>query len=330
MQLRTVLIATFAALTLTLGGPATAHGAEWVIKEAPLSGAGISSETLSNSAGSFELAVPALSLTIKCSSESGGGEIFEGGSTGKVSFELSSCVVSKFEKTCTVKSPGKSTGVLAITATTDFFQTEVKEAEKAYEKLMPSGTIEISGAECALASKLEMSGATAAEVPKLEEEIAKRPQKFSKAIAEEAGVTSLKLGASQAFMTGEVKESLSGAHKEEAMGFTEVVIEPFSVIFTTLNARTGVVLRNIGPRKAKITNIEVESGGFVREDTSNCKGSTLNYIPPPDLPHECVFIVECTVLPTAGKLLVSWDVINDNGKKVGFTTRRPLASCGVA
>jgi hypothetical protein len=326
MRLRTVLIATFAALAVTLGGTATAHGAEWVIKEAPLSALEMESETLSSSGGAFELTVPALSLTIKCTAESGSGKIISGEEVSSTaSFELSGCIVSKFEKACSVKSPGKSTGVLTGTATGKFFQTEVKEVERGYERFTPTMTVEISGAECGFSSKLEMSGATAAEVPKLEEEIAKRPQKFSKAIAEESGVTSLKLGANQAFMTGEVKESLGGAYKEEAMGITSVILNPMSLLFTETGFAMGVILKNIGPRKVKVTNIELEAGAFEVDDTiQQCKGKTLA------VTAECLFGVTCITLPSAGQLVVEWDVLNDNGKVVGFAKRRMVLGCGVA
>lgn len=318
------LVTLLTALTLVLGGSTGARAAEWEIKEAPLASAGITSETLSSSGGSFDLAVPTLGLTIHCTAESGSGEIVKGGATGKVSIELSGCAVSKFEKACSVKSAGKSTGVIGITATTKFFETEVKEVEKGYEELTPTTTIEISGAECAFPAKFEMSGATAAEVPKLEEEVTKRAQKFSKAIAEESGVTSMKLGKSQAFLTGEDKESLSGAHKEEAMAVTNVTVDPLSLVFVKTFDPRSVLIKNLGPRKIEISKVEVEAGAFVRNDPEGCIGGTF------EAAQSCLVPVECISLPSAGKLLVEWDVLNAGGKVVGFGKRRVLLSCGAA
>jgi len=326
MSPRMPLIAIVVVLSaLGLGGASTAQAAEWEIKEAPLGNLELESETLSSSSGAFELTVPTIALTIKCSSESGSGKIIGGEeAAATASFELSGCIVSKFEKACSVKSPGKSTGVLAGTATAKFFETEVKKVEKGYEQFTPTMTVEISGSECSFPSKLETSGATAAEAPKLEEETATRLQKFSKAAAEEAGVTSLKLGANQAFLTGEVKESLSGAHKEEAMGITDVVFNPMFIAFEETGFTQGVIIKNIGPRKAKITDLALEAMGFALDDTiQHCKGKTLAAA------DECVFGVSCMTWLSAGWAVVKWDVLNNNDVVVGAGKRRMVLGCGV-
>jgi hypothetical protein len=321
---RVVLAIAALALGLGLCGAATASAAEWEIGEMPLSSSGISGETLSSSGGTFELTVPSSGLTIHCTAESGSGEIVKGGAGGKATLELSGCTVSKFEKACSVKSTGKSTGVIAMTASTKFFETEVKEVEKGYEELTPTTTVEITGAECKFASKLEMSGATAAETSKLEEENTKRVWKLSKAIGEESGVTSLKLGKNQAFLIGEDKESLSGSHKEEALAVTEVVITPPFLIFENRLSPTTVIIENLGPENIVVTEIKVESGAFEAEDPEECKES--HYAPD----EECVFAAQCTTLPSVGNLLIQWAVLNGKGTAVSFGKRRPTASCGVA
>lgn len=318
LRLTAVLIA---ASSLYLAGAVTAQAAEWEIEEMPLSGLEMESETTSSSGGAFELTVPTLSLTIYCTSESGNGEILTGGVTGKTSIKLSGCVVSKFEKKCSVKNPGGSTGVLLMTATTTFFETEVKEVEKGYEEVVPKMTVEITGAECTFPTKLEMSGATSAEVPKLEEEAVERQQKFSKSIAEESGVTSLKLGENQAFLTGEDKEVLSGAHEGEALATTVIIVNPASLFFITTEAIM-VTLENIGPRNVKITNIEIEAGPFTRID-ANCKGNKF------EPTNQCGFCVECNSSPSAGVLRIAWDVLNENDEMVGFGARRITLGCGV-
>lgn len=324
MRLRTTLIATLAALSLSLLAATAAQGAEWEINEAPLSSLEISGETLSSTGGAFELTVPALSLTIKCTSESGSGEVIAGGATSKVSFNLSGCVVSKFEKACSVKSPGKSTGVLSATATTKFFVKEVSKVAKTYDELVPTMTVEISGGECPYSSKLEMSGATAAEVPKPEEEAVERVQKFSTAIAEQSGATSLKLGGNQAFLIGEDKEALSGGHEEEALGITEVLFNPAQMFFTATGVRQNMWLDNNGPLTVKYTKIEIEAGPYNVIDDVPCKefGWAADVI--------CVIKLECLTLPSVGKLLVRWDVLDANLAVVSAGKRRTTLSCGAA
>jgi len=74
-----------------------------------LDGLGIAKETTSSTGGAFELSVPKLSLTIKCTSESGTGEVTEEAKDSDL-MTLSGCGVVGAEKTCAVKSPGKSAG----------------------------------------------------------------------------------------------------------------------------------------------------------------------------------------------------------------------------
>lgn len=306
------------ALTFAIAGVASAHAEEWEIEDEPLSSLEISGETLTSSGGAFELTVPTLSLTIKCSSESGSGEILEGGSTSKASLQLSGCVVSKAEKTCSVKSPGKSSGVLAATTTTKFLVKEVSKVAKFYDEVVPAMTVEISGAECSFPSKLEMSGATAAEVPKPEEEATERVRKFSKTSVEQSGVSGLKLGKDQAFLIGEDKEALSGAHKKEALGITDVVTDPSQLIFLGLERLT-ITLENTAPVLVEYTTVIVEAGPYFLNQ--GCTGRTFSKA------QGCAFGVECQASPSTGIMLVEWNVlelsseelISDGERKVGLT-----------
>lgn len=322
MRLGRAPLAALLALALCMAAASTSQAAEWKIKGAPLSNLGIKNETLSITDGAFELSVPSLSLTIKCTAGSGSGEIVKGSGTGKASVELTGCVVGKFEKTCSVKSPGKSTGVLAATATTKFFEVEVAKVERAYEELVPTMTVEISGAECSFPTKLEMSGATAAEVPQLEQEGTERVRKFSKAIAEQSGVTSLKLGKNQAFLIGEEKESLSGTHKKEALGMTAVVF-PAQMFFAETGVSQALFLENTGPLSVEFTNVEIEAGPYALADAVPCKENVFAE------EISCPVTIECATLPSTGKLLVKWEVLSDNLTAVVAGERRATLSCGV-
>lgn len=281
----------------------------------------ISGETLTSSGGAFELTVPTLSLTIKCSSESGGGEIIKGGSTGKVSFELSGCVVSKAEKACSVKSPGKSSGVLSATATTKFLVKEVSKVAKAYDEIVPAMTVEISGGECAFASKLEMSGTTAAEVPEPEVEATERVQKFSKTSVEQSGVSGLKLGKNQAFLIGEDKEALSGAHKKEALGITEVILNPSQLIFIAPPERLTIELENTSPLLVEYTTVIVEAGPYFLNQ--GCTGRTFSNT------EGCVFGVECQASPSTGTMLVEWNVLELSEEVISDGERKAHLTCGI-
>lgn len=324
MRLRGALLTILLVLAFGLVGPAGAQAAEWEVKEAPLSSLELSKETVSSSGGAFELTVPTISLTVKCTSENGSGEILKGGSTSKVSFELGGCVVSKAEKLCSVKSPSKSTGVLSATATTKFFDKEVAKVTRAYEELVPTMTVEITGVECPFPTKLLISGATAGEVPRLEEEFVERPQVFSKAAAEQSGVTSLKLGKNQAFLIGEDKEALSGAHKKDPLGFTDVILGPPQLFIPEPAFSEAMFLENIGPERVKFTNILLENGAFEVTDAAPCK----NEVFAADV--SCPISIECLAGPSVGTLLVEWDVLNNALAVIGFGRRRATLSCAVA
>jgi hypothetical protein len=316
------LLTIVLTLTFVVAGAASAQAEEWEIEDEPLSSLEIGGESLTSSGGAFELTVPALSLTIKCSSESGSGEIIAGGSTSKASLQLSGCVVSKAEKACSVKSPGKSSGVLAATTTTKSLVKEVSKVSKFYDEVVPVMTIEISGAECSFPSKLEMSGATAAEVPKPEEEAAERVRKFSKTSVEQSGVSGLKLGANQAFLIGEDKEALSGAHKKEAMGITDVVTDPAQLIFLGLERKT-ITLENTAPVLVEYTTVIVEAGAFFLNQ--GCTGRTFSNT------ELCGFGVECQVFPSGGTMLIEWNVLELSSEElISDGERKVPLICGIA
>jgi hypothetical protein len=93
-MLSRISIVTSIVLALALFGAGAAQAAEWEIEDVPLADAGISKAPTTTSGGTFELTIPKLSATVKCTSESGSGEILEGGGSGSVSFTLSSCTVA--------------------------------------------------------------------------------------------------------------------------------------------------------------------------------------------------------------------------------------------
>jgi hypothetical protein len=315
-------LTTVLALAFAIAGVASAQAEEWEIKGEPLSSLEIGGETLTSSGGAFELTVPALSLTIKCSSESGSGEIVAGGSTSKASLTLSGCIVSKAEKTCSVKSPGKSSGVLAATTTTKFLGKEVSKVTKFYDEVVPTMTVEISGAECSFPSKLEMSGATAAEVAKPEEEATERVRKFSKTSVEQSGVSGLKLGANQAYLIGEDKEALSGAHKKEALGITDVITDPAQLIFLGPERKT-ITLENTAPVLVEYTTVIVQAGPFFLNQ--GCTGRTFSNT------EGCAFGVECQAWPSAGTMLVEWNVLELSSEElISDGERKVPLTCGIA
>jgi hypothetical protein len=302
MRVSRALIPIFIVLAFGLLTAGAAQAAEWEIEEVPLSSSETAKETTKTSGGIFELTVPKLSLTVKCTSESGTGEIIEGGGTGNASITLSSCVVVGSE-VCSVKSPGKSSGTLAATAKTEFFDLEIEEkTEKSYEEFVPTMTVEFSGGKCTLPKELVMKGATAAEVPKLEEESIGRTQKFSEAIAKASGVTSLKLGENQAFLIGEDEESLSGESQGRNMAMTEVTLTPWPIVFGGPGSQTET-LKNLGPRWVKFVEIKVVSGPFTSTDSVPCKNG--NYLMKN---QTCNFTVTCVTGGNQGRLDLGWGV----------------------
>jgi hypothetical protein len=230
--------------------------------------------------------------------------------------------VVKPEKACGVKSPGKSAGTISATAKTEFFDLAVKEAEKSYEEFVPTMTVEFTGEECTLPKKLEAKGATAAEVPVLEEESTGRVQKFSQAIAEAAGVTSLKLGENQAFLKGELTEKLSGAFETQRVGITEGRIFPFPITLVVGIPKT-IRVTNLGPRLLKLTEIKVTSGPFTLTDSVPCKNGPLLAAL-----ENCTFSVVCNTASSMGVLQIEWSTyVTPGGPTTGHGIRPTSLSC---
>jgi len=315
MRLR-ALIATAATVIFSLLAIGTAQAAEWAIAGEPLAVLGIGSESTTSSGKTFEITVPAISVTITCTSESGSGEIIKGGATGKVSMTLKGCTV----KSCTVNSAGQSAGTIQLSGSTKFFALEVEDNEHPYEELPIATTIKFSGAECPLPEEAKLEGTTAAEVPVLEEELVERPQKFSEAIVKASGVTGLKLGKNPAYLTGTDNEILSGAHKSEQVTITEISVNPDPVAFGGLESQN-VVLTNTGPLKAKYTEIKISEGPYTVVDSTPCKGNKFLAT------KTCTIGVTCETEMSTGKLEIRWDILSANDKLKGFNRRFVNLSC---
>jgi hypothetical protein len=219
------------AMALGLIGAASAQAEEWTIEQDTLGGLGITKETTSSTGGAFELSVPKLSLTIKCTSEGGTGEVTEEAKDSD-SMTLSGCGVAGAEKTCAVKSPGKSAGVLSAALTTQFLEEEVAKTEKYYDKAALTMVVELTGEECPYPAKTEVKGTTAREVPAPGEESKERTEKFSKAITEESKVAGLTFGASPAVLTGQNTEQASGAYSGAPIGVSAITVLPVPIEFT--------------------------------------------------------------------------------------------------
>jgi hypothetical protein len=297
---------------LTILGVGAAQAYEWKVGGTELG----TKETISSSGGSFEFTVPKISLTIKCTSESGTGEILTGG-TSSSSMSFTGCSVSGSEKTCTVKSPGQASGTLLATIKTAFLEKEIGEKSlKSYDEVKPTMTINITGELCAFPSELVMSGTTAAQVPNLQEESTERSQKFSNPIVEESGVAGLSLGKNPATLTGEDKEKLTGAHKGESQVIVGLRISPNPVTFpggaTTTKMVTITSLSNVA---TKIEKVKVLNGQFT--ETNNCDGTAL-----PAMNSTCIVTVTCNASPSAGTLRVFWEIPN---RLPAFTTDATLS-----
>lgn len=318
-HLRALIVALMLAFALASAG--TAQAEEWVIAGQPLPVLGVSGETTTISGGTSELTVPALSLTAVCTSTSGSGEI-EGSVTGSASVTFKGCTVKGAEKTCTISSPGQSAGTLSATVARKFFILEVENVEQAYEEFVPTMTVEFTGVFCPLPEELKMGGTTAAEAPKVEEELVERTLKFSQAIEEASGVEGLTLGANPAYITGEGSEVLNGAFSEEAFGTTEISVSPSPVKFGGLESRF-VVITNTGPMKVKYTKIEIVEGAgpFTLTDFTPCKGKEF------PATKTCTIGVTCNTTSNVGKLEIRWDILAANGDLMGFNRRFVNLTC---
>lgn len=321
MRMPRMLIACFLALAVNLIAVQAAQAIEWSIKGTELIDVAPSGESISSSGENFELSVPKLSLTIKCKSESGTGTINQGG-LSSASITLSGCEAgSKF---CAVKSPGQSSGTLAATLETKILEKEVSEVPKTYDELTPQMTIEISGAGCTLPKELKMKGKTAAEVPQVGTAGITRAQKFSKAIAEQAGVTSLALGENQAFLTGTIVEKLSGANANEQVGTLFFWARPRSLALGGVGpafAKPVTITNLSNVRDIKIIAITVFMGNYtIDEPMPACKGLTV-------APQgTCTVSVVCNAAGN-GMFEVEADLLDANNNIIGNDGKQVTMTC---
>ncbi len=307
MRLSRTLIVISVALALNLVGVGTAQAYEWTIEGEPLPSLGLGSETTSSSGGAFELAVPNLKLTIKCTAQSGTGEV-SGEAKGSASLSFSGCVVSGAEKACTVKSPGKSTGVLAATAATKFLRKGFESGEKFYDEVALFMVVEITGKECVFPEKTEVFGTTAREVPKMGEEVTKRTGKFSKAIAEESGVSGLSFGKNAAYLTGESTEQLNGGHTGAPIGVNAVTVLPVPVAFTGPTTTKKVKIFNTSTVTIKLTEFGL-TGPYGLADPNGCLNSQ---VPTTPFANFCEVTLTCNQAQP-GTFFVKWQVVPPGG-----------------
>jgi len=200
---------------------------EWGIEEYPLSSLEGEDETISTAGGPFEIVVSKLSLTVKCTAETGSGELeVEGTSSGTMT--LTGCVVVGSEEACNVNSTEKSAGTIAMSYTTNSFGSE---SEANYDEVIPKSTLKFTGKKCGLPEELKMSGETAAEVPPPGEETTARTQVFTKKITEESEVAGLKLGENAADLIGEDSTELTGEFQQAPVEQVGITVDPSSLLF---------------------------------------------------------------------------------------------------
>lgn len=314
---QTLLIAFAVALSLIAASSAQAY--EWQIAERIMPSLGISKEATSSSGVEFELSVPSLSLTIKCTGESGSGEIVKGGAaSGSMTF--TGCTVSSFSK-CVVRSPGKAAGTMYATVTTKFLEADVGGVAKFYDEVSPSMEVLIESELCPFnETEAEVKGTTLAEVPKVGEETTKRTMKFIKAGSE------LTFGAMSASLAGASTMELAGAHAAQPMAVLAVKFNPAPVAFAGTGAGNAkmVTISNDGLfRKVKLVKIGV-TGPYGLNDPNNCEGMAL--LVAPNNPNNCVVTVTCNE-KKPGVLFSNFDVLNAMNVVVGTGIARTDMTC---
>jgi len=317
MRVTRALIAISCALTLSLVAAGAAQAFEWTIAEEPLQSLSITKESTSSTGGAFELTVPEKKVTIKCTSESGTGEI-KTGATSSSTITLSGCTVSE-AKLCTVQSPGKKAGELSAAATTKFLQLEVGGVEKYYDETTLEMTINYSGEACALPKEVKISGVTAGEVPKVGENAKERTTKFSKTSAEQSGVKGLTYGTDKAFLIGEEKTKLTGEQAGQPQAVTVLSFDPAPVAFAGTgggNAKLVTIKNNSATRTVKYDEIGI-TGTYGLEDPNTCIGRQVA------AQGNCIVKVVCNAAG-AGKLFVNWEMLGAGGAvlAVGITKVR--------
>jgi hypothetical protein len=321
MRVTRVLIAISCALTLSLVVAGAAQAFEWEIEEEPLQSLEIAKESTSSSGGAFELTVPEKKLTIKCTSESGTGEI-KTEATSSSTITLSGCTVSE-AKSCTVQSPGKKAGELSAAAATKFLQLEVGGVEKYYDETTLEMAIKYSGEACALPEQVKVSGVTAGEVPKVGETAKERTTNFSKTSAEQSGVKGLTYGAgSKAFLIGEEKTKLTGAHAAQPQAVTVISFDPDPVRFTGTggpNAKLVTIKNNSATRTVKYAEIGVLST-YGLEDPNTCINRQVAAM------GNCIVKVICN-MANNGKLVVHWEMLGAGGAVLAIGITKVRMTC---
>jgi hypothetical protein len=324
MPVRRALIALALALAFNLFAVQVAQAIEWTVEGEELINLESGKESITSSGEAFEITVPTLELTIKCKSQSGKGTITEKAASSN-SVTLTGCTIGE-GKVCTVKSPEQSTGTLTATLATSFVEKEISKAAKTYDEVKPTMTVETSGALCSLPKTMKMAGATAAAVPKVTEAVTKRSQKFSKSIAEEAGLTSMTLGEKQAFFTGEDSEQLSGAHSGQQVGTLFFWARPRTLAFTGTgagNSKTFTTTNLSNTFKIKIIAIDLFQGNYtINEPMTACKGNDWA------AGQSCTTTVICNATPNnPGKITVEADQLNAGGTIINSDARDVTMTC---
>lgn len=197
----------------------SAQAYEWTREGSTFEALKIKEESISGTAsGVFKLEVPGRNMVIKCESTTVSGALSQGG-TGTLTSELSKCKVTTIKgeefSSCTVGTP--------LVSKAKAEQVEVKGV--IYYKLVPLEkaftTVKISGGECVLSPKTEVTGSVAAAFKGTEE--VEQSLTFSETAAAEVK-TKLLYGSFAASAGGTLKGALSGVSKGKKWGPTSVSI----------------------------------------------------------------------------------------------------------
>lgn len=215
-------IALVALAVLAFGSIAAgARAAEWAVGSKTFAELKVKEEKTTLS-GQISILVPKLSVTVKCSTTSGSGKAFEGGS-GEVSASLSGCEVSG-APSCTVIQPielkAKTT---AIAAGENYY-----DSLAALEKEGTLAKVNFKGEKCALPLENTVKGTVAGQ-PSWGQDV-KWGMAFSEAISstanealakEEKAKLELLFGKNTAFLVGELGVKLSGVNAGKEWQGTE-------------------------------------------------------------------------------------------------------------
>ena len=189
-------------------GAGTAQAREWKIKGKALEELKIKSETIKGKTGTAKIVVAALKATIECTSGSTEGLSVKTAGQAEGSIALTGCSIAG-NKSCTVQPITlKVFGELAERNGAVYLVFRAQAG--------PLTTILISGGECPLPAKTELTGNLAAEAKGTEK--AEQTLSFTAATAEGAEAKA-GFGKNAATFEASLTASLSGAHAGEAWGF---------------------------------------------------------------------------------------------------------------